>query len=45
MHQAKAAAYLALNHSEVIELSTRQKFATWLAGGEVLRGWARSVFR
>ena len=29
--------------SDVIELSTRQNFATWLAGGEVLRGWARSV--
>jgi predicted ATPase len=29
--------------SEVIELSTRQNFALWLAGGEILRGWARSV--
>jgi hypothetical protein len=29
--------------SEVIELSTRQNFALWLACGEVLRGWARSV--
>jgi len=27
--------------SEVIELSTRQNFAMWLAGGAVLRGWAR----
>ena len=29
--------------SDLIELSTRQNFAYWLAGGEVLRGWARSV--
>ena len=29
--------------SEVIELSTRQKFAQWLAAGAILRGWARSV--
>jgi predicted ATPase len=29
--------------SDVIELSTRHQFATWLAGGKVLRGWARSV--
>ena len=29
--------------SELIELSTRQSFAFWLAGGEVLRGWARSA--
>jgi tetratricopeptide (TPR) repeat protein len=29
--------------SEVIELSTRQNFAMWLAGGAVLRGWARSA--
>src|SRR5262249_47572673 len=27
--------------SDLIELSTRQNFASWLAGGEVLRGWAR----
>ena len=27
--------------SELIELSTRQVFSFWLAGGEVLRGWAR----
>ena len=25
------------------ELSTRQNFAFWLAGGQVLRGWARSA--
>jgi tetratricopeptide (TPR) repeat protein len=29
--------------SELIELCTRQNFALWLAGGEVFRGWARSV--
>ena len=29
--------------SELIELSTRQSFALWLAAGDVLRGWARSV--
>jgi predicted ATPase len=29
--------------SDLIELSTRQSFAFWLAGGEVLRGCARSA--
>jgi hypothetical protein len=29
--------------SEPIELSLRQNFAVWLAGGTVLRGWARSA--
>jgi tetratricopeptide (TPR) repeat protein len=29
--------------SEVIELSTRQNFAFWLAVGVILRGWARSA--
>jgi predicted ATPase len=29
--------------SELIELSTRQHFATWLPGGAILRGWARSA--
>jgi predicted ATPase len=29
--------------SDVIELSTRQVFASWLPGGVVLRGWARSA--
>jgi predicted ATPase len=29
--------------SDLIELSMRQNFALWLAGGEVLRGWARSA--
>ena len=29
--------------SDLIELSTRQNFAFWLAGGAILRGWARSA--
>lgn len=29
--------------SDLIELSTRQNFALWLPGGELLRGWARSA--
>jgi predicted ATPase len=29
--------------SDVIELSTRQNFAYWLAVGAILRGWARSA--
>ena len=29
--------------SDLIELSTRQNFPLWLSGGEVFRGWARSV--
>ena len=29
--------------SDLIELTTRQNFAQFLAGGEVLRGWARSA--
>jgi len=29
--------------SDLIELSTRQDFALWLAAGDVLRGWARSA--
>src|SRR4029077_13000658 len=28
----------------IIELSTRQNFALWLATGKILHGWARSVF-
>jgi len=31
--------------SDLIELSTRHQFAYWLAGGEVLRGWARNDSR
>jgi len=27
--------------SDVIELSTRQNFAFWLAGGEIFRGWTQ----
>jgi predicted ATPase len=29
--------------SDLIELSTRQHFAQWLAGGKLCRGWARSA--
>jgi serine/threonine protein kinase len=29
--------------SDLIELSTRQSFALWQAGGEIFRGWARSA--
>jgi predicted ATPase len=29
--------------SELVELSTRHHFAFYLAGGEILRGWARSA--
>ncbi len=29
--------------SNIIELSTRHNFAYWLAGGEILRGWAQSA--
>ena len=29
--------------SDLIELSTRQNFAHWLAVGEIFRGWARSA--
>src|SRR5260370_15112561 len=29
--------------SDLIEVSTRQNFASWLAGGVILRGWARSA--
>jgi adenylate cyclase len=29
--------------SDLIELSTRQSFAFWLAAGEIFRGWARSA--
>jgi hypothetical protein len=29
--------------SDLIELSTRQNFAQWLAGGKLYRGWARSA--
>ena len=30
-------------HRMLIELSTRHHFAHWLAGGAILRGWARSA--
>jgi hypothetical protein len=29
--------------SDLIELSTRQNFASWVAAGEILHGWVRSV--
>ncbi|MFZ0506265.1 MAG: TIR domain-containing protein [Chthoniobacterales bacterium] len=29
--------------ADLVELSTRQSFALWLAGGEIFRGWARSA--
>ncbi len=29
--------------SDLIELSTRHHYAPWLAGGAILRGWARSA--
>jgi tetratricopeptide (TPR) repeat protein len=29
--------------SDLIELSTRQNFGFWLPGGEIFRGWARSL--
>jgi predicted ATPase len=29
--------------SDLIELSTRHQFASWLAGGAIFRGWARSI--
>ena len=29
--------------SDLIELSTRHHFASWLAAGEILHGWVRSV--
>jgi predicted ATPase len=29
--------------SDLIELSTRQNFAFWLAAGEIFRGWAQSA--
>jgi predicted ATPase len=36
-------AEMARSASDLIELSTRQNFAFWLPGGEILRGWARSA--
>jgi predicted ATPase len=40
-HRADEVERVAMN---IIELSTRQNFALWLATGKILRGWARSVF-
>ena len=39
----RKAAEVERSASEVIELSTRQNFAFWLAVGVILRGWARSA--
>jgi predicted ATPase len=37
------ASFQELRHSsDLVELTTRQNFAFWLATGKVLRGWARS---
>ncbi len=41
--QPRPAAMYPLRTSDLIELSTRQNFAFWLPGGEILRGWARSA--
>jgi predicted ATPase len=50
LHYAAFLAHFERNPAEVkhctsvlIELSTRQNFAFWLAGGGILRGWARSA--
>jgi predicted ATPase len=43
-HLARNPAEVERLASDVIEMSTRQNFAMWLAGGTVLRGWARSAF-
>ena len=42
-HYERNAAEVERLASDLIELSTRQNFAFWLAGGAVLRGWARSA--
>jgi predicted ATPase len=50
LHYAGVLGHFERNHTEVercaselIELSTRQNFASWLPGGAILRGWARSA--
>jgi hypothetical protein len=40
-HYERDAAGVERCTSELFELSTRQNFALWLTGGELLRGWAR----
>jgi tetratricopeptide (TPR) repeat protein len=42
-HLERNPARVARLASDLIELSTRQNFAFWLPGGEILRGWARSA--
>jgi len=42
-HLERNPAEVARLASDLIELSTRQNFAFWLPGGEILRGWARSA--
>ena len=42
-HYERNAAEVERLASDLIELSTRQNFAFWLAGGAGLRGWARSA--
>jgi hypothetical protein len=41
--QAGSSAEVESLTSDLIELSTRQNFASWSPGAKVLRGWARSV--
>jgi predicted ATPase len=40
-HYERNPAEVERHTSELVELSTRQNFALWLNGGELLRGWAR----
>ena len=42
-HLERNPARVARLASDLIELCTRQNFAVWLPGGEILRGWARSA--
>jgi predicted ATPase len=42
-HLERKPAEVERSTSDAIELSTRQNFATWLPGGAILRGWARSA--
>ena len=42
-HLERNSAKVARLASHLIELSTRQNFAFWLAGGGILRGWACSA--
>ena len=42
-HYERNPAEVERHSSDLMELSTRQNFATWLAHADVLRGWVRSV--